>query len=67
MDLRQFCNNVHCQTVGLLGDKELIRPLFLSGIKGVDRVVPIGHTMDFDLLWDGYNLVERLTRVVAKK
>lgn len=67
MDLRQFCNNVHCQTVGLLGDKELIRSLFLSGIKGVDRVVPIGHTMDFDLLWDGYNLVERLTRVVAEK
>jgi len=36
--------------------------LVLSGIHGVDRIVPIGHTMDFDLVWDGYNLVERLTR-----
>ena len=30
----------------------------------VDRVVPMGHTMDFDLIWDGYNLVNQLTRVV---
>lgn len=67
IDLRGFCNNTHCQTIGLLGDKEMIRPLFISGIKGVDRVVPIGHTMDFDLLWDGYNLVERLTRTIAMK
>ena len=44
--------------------KEAIQPLIDLGIKGVDRVVPIGKTMDFDLLWDGYKLVERLTRTV---
>lgn len=63
-ELRQFCNDTRCQTIGLIGKKEAIQPLIDLGIKGVDRVVPIGKTMDFDLLWDGYNLVERLTRTV---
>lgn len=64
MAVRDFCNNTHCQTIGLLGDKAIVEPLLRSGIKGVDRVVPIGHTMDFDLVWDGYDLVERFTRTV---
>lgn len=65
MEIRDFCNDTHCQTIGVIGSKEFVRPLVLSGIKGVDRVVPVGHTMDFDLDWDGYNLVERLTRTVV--
>jgi hypothetical protein len=65
MDIRDFCDNTHCQTIGLIGGSELVEPLVSSGIRGVDRVVPIGHTMDFDLNWDGYNLVERLTRTVV--
>ena len=67
MELRDFCNNAHCQTMGLLGDKIDIIPLLESGIKGIDKVVPIGRTMDFDMVWDGYNLVERLTRIVDIK
>lgn len=65
MEMRDFCNNTHCQTLGFLGNKSEIKPLFESGIKGVDRVVAIGHTMDFDIVWDGYNLLERLTRTIA--
>lgn len=64
LEIRDFCNNTHCQTIGFLGEKETIMPLLTSGIKGVDRVVPIGKTMDFDFIWDGYNLVERLTRTI---
>ncbi len=67
MELRDICNNTHCQTIGLLGDKAILKPLLHSGIKGVDRVVPIGHTMDFDIIWDGYNLAERLTRNIVMK
>lgn len=63
--MRDFCNNTHCQTVGVLGEKTIVEPLLKSGIRGVDRIVPIGHTMDFDLIWDGYNLVERFTRVIS--
>ena len=64
LEIRDFCNNTHCQTIGFLGEKETIMSLLISGIKGVDRVVPIGKTMDFDFIWDGYNLVERLTRTI---
>ena len=65
MAIRDFCDDTHCQTIGLLGEKAIVEPLLRSGVRGVDRVVPMGHTMDFDLIWDGYNLVERLTRTVS--
>lgn len=64
LNIRDVVNNTHCQTLGFLGDKEDILPLLQSGLKGLDRVVPIGKTMDFDFIWDGYNLFERMTRVV---
>ena len=65
IELRELCNNTHCQTIGFLGDKKDVIPLLESGLKGVDRVVPIGKTMDFDLIWDGYNLFERFTRTIS--
>lgn len=65
MEIREFCNNTHCQTIGVIDNSDCILPLLRSGIKGVDRVVKIGHTMDFDLNWDGYNLVEQLSRNVT--
>lgn len=54
-----------CQTVGYLGDKEKLLSLLKMGGKGIDRVVPIGKTMDFDLIWDGYNLYEMFTRKIV--
>ena len=65
--LRAFCNDTHCQTIGYVGNRDSLMPLLKSGIRGVDRVVPIGHTMDFDFIWDGYNLVEQLTRTISHK
>ena len=64
MDLRNVCNDKRCQTVGLLGDSKDIIPLIEAGIKGVDRIVPIGKTMDFNLIWDGYDLFAQLTRII---
>lgn len=64
MDLSVICSDRRCQTIGYMGRKETILPLAESGLKGIDRIVPIGKTMDFDFIWDGYNLVERLTRTV---
>jgi hypothetical protein len=65
LGLRDFCDDTRCQTIGVLGDTAFLKPLIASGIKGVDRIVALGHTMDFDLNWDGYNLAERLTRTVV--
>jgi len=31
---------------------------------GIDRIVPIGATMDFSLIWDGRNLINTLSREV---
>lgn len=64
LELKDICNNLACQTLSYLGEKESLDRLLADGIKGVDRIVPIGKTMDFDLIWDGYNLVERFTRIV---
>ncbi len=65
LELKKLCDDTHCQTIGFMGERETIIPLLKSGIKGVDRIVPIGNTMDFDLIWDGYDLSERLTRTIA--
>ncbi len=64
MDLTPLCNDKRCQTIGYIGDSQGLKPLVQSGTKGIDRIVPIGKTMDFDLIWDGYNLPSLMTRTV---
>ena len=64
-DLVNLCNNTSCQTIGYYGNAAMFDELLDQGIKGVDRIVPIGKTMDFEMIWDGYNLTERLTRSIA--
>lgn len=65
LDLAALCNNDRCQTIGYVGKKEMFFPLIRAGVRGIDRVVPIGKTMDFDFTWDGYNLAERLSRTIV--
>lgn len=67
MELRDLCDNKRCQTIAYIGEKDMVFPLIRAGVKGIDRVVPIGKTMDFDLIWDGYNLPALLTRTIAMK
>ena len=31
---------------------------------GIDRIVPIGKTLDFSLTWDGYDLINQMSRVI---
>ncbi|MEY8338980.1 acyl-CoA reductase [Lachnospiraceae bacterium 62-35] len=64
LELRKLCDDRQCQTVAYIGEGEMLMPLIHSGVRGIDRIVPVGKTMDFDLIWDGYNLFERLTRIV---
>ena len=65
MEIRCIVNDRRCQTIGYIGNKTMFRALIESGVKGIDRIVPIGKTMDFDLIWDGYDLVSILTRRVS--
>lgn len=54
------------QTLSYAGlDKAALRNLVVDGrAVGIDRIVPIGRTLDFSLEWDGYNLVHTLSRLV---
>lgn len=64
LELRDLCNDIRCQTIAYIGNREMFFPLLASGVRGIDRIVPVGRTMDFDFIWDGYNLYERMTRTV---
>ena len=54
------------QTIGYIGfsKEELDNWLKRSKPLGVDRIVPVGRTMDFSLIWDGYDLVSNLSRTI---
>ncbi|MGN0513848.1 MAG: acyl-CoA reductase [Lachnospiraceae bacterium] len=55
-----------CQTISYYGlDKEIIKNLVISnGVRGVDRIVPIGQTMALEFVWDGYKMIETMSRVI---
>ena len=55
-----------CQTVAVLGvDRERVKELVFSrGVRGVDRIVPLGGTMELSLIWDGFQMVESMSRYV---
>jgi hypothetical protein len=55
------------QTIGYLGftKDELETWVKRSKPLGVDRIVPIGRTMDFSLIWDGYDLISNLSRTIT--
>lgn len=57
------------QTIGYLGftKSELQNWVKRNKLLGVDRIVPIGRTMDFSLIWDGYDLVNVLSRKIVIK
>ena len=63
--LKNLCDDMRCQTVAYIGNREMFTLLLESGVKGIDRIVPVGQTMDFGFIWDGYDLYERLTRTVS--
>lgn len=53
------------QTLSYFGcnPKELQDWVISNGLKGIDRIVPIGRTADFGLIWDGYDLITTLSRI----
>jgi hypothetical protein len=48
-----------------LSDAEKDRFARLAGRAGADRIVPIGHALDFGPHWDGFDLWNDLTRQVV--
>ena len=55
------------QTLSYLGlEPEALRRFVReNALWGVDRIAPVGHTMDFALTWDGYDLIRTLSRCIS--
>lgn len=55
------------QTLSYIGvDKEVLREMVLASAPGgVDRIVPVGHTMDFGFVWDGRDIIREMTRKIS--
>ena len=55
------------QTLSYIGFEpdELRSFVRINGLRGIDHVAPVGHTMDFALTWDGYDLIRTLSRRIS--
>ena len=64
--VERFVSN-KVQTLGYFGytASEMVELITRLSIDGIDRVVPIGQALNFDTLWDGYDLIRMLTRTVV--
>lgn len=54
------------QTLAYYGFKREVLTDFVlrNRIVGIDRIVPLGETTAFSLTWDGYNLINQMSRIV---
>ncbi len=64
-DLNKVLND-KIQTITYLGYEKNFLNKFIqnNNITGIDRIVPVGKALDLDFKWDGYNIIERLTRTI---
>ncbi|WP_074572287.1 acyl-CoA reductase [Selenomonas ruminantium] len=64
-DIAPICKE-RCQTVSYYGIPKEDWGSFLAknAPRGVDRVVPIGSTLDFRLVWDGIDFIRRMSREI---
>ena len=55
------------QTISYIGldSEELQEFMLLNAPDGVDRIVPVGRTMDFSFSWDGRDIVREMTRRIS--
>lgn len=55
------------QTMGYYGcDADFLRDFVTAhGLRGIDRIVQLGHTADFSLVWDGYDLIGEMSRKIV--
>lgn len=55
-----------CQTISVLGvDKKQVKDFVKeNGVRGVDRIVDMGQTMGLEFIWDGYRMIEAMSRVI---
>jgi hypothetical protein len=57
------------QTISVLGmDKDkLRRKMVTCNVMGGDRIVSVGQAMNMDIVWDGFNMLEGLSRIISQE
>ncbi len=65
-ELKKFVTK-KCQTMSYYGlDKKMLEKfLFTNNLMGIDRVVPIGNSIEIDLIWDGFDVIKTLSRIIT--
>ncbi len=61
--------NTKYQTLTYFGlDKaQLLDFVITNRLSGIDRIVPIGSALDIGVIWDGYDIVRSLSRIIDFK
>lgn len=59
--------NMKYQTLTYFGiEKEILKNFILANhLKGIDRIVPVGKALDIGVIWDGYDVVRTLSRIIS--
>jgi hypothetical protein len=59
--------NTRYQTLTCFGvdSHALAQTLVYMGLAGIDRIVPVGKALDIGVIWDGYDLIRTMSRIVA--
>ena len=45
--------------------KSIAGVLVANGSVGIDRIVPVGRALDIGVIWDGYDLISTMSRIIA--
>lgn len=66
--LEEICPivNEKYQTLTYFGvEPERLKKIVIDNrLRGIDRIVPVGKAMDIGVIWDGYDIVRMLSRIV---
>jgi len=59
--------NERYQTLSYLGfePEDLVTFIEENRLRGIDRIVPIGQAIDMNTLWDGYDIITSISRIIA--
>ena len=59
--------NEKVQTLGYLGIQKsaIAEFIYSEGCTGIDRIVPLGRALSMQNLWDGYDIIMTLSRIVT--
>lgn len=66
MDCLKAIVGARFQTLTCFGldRQELAQRIIDWGLTGIDRIVPVGQALDVGVIWDGYDLIATLSRIV---